>query len=441
MAINMMINKDNNANNIAILGSQWGDEGKGKIVDLLAENADAVVRFQGGHNAGHTLVIKNQVVKLKLIPSGIMQPKTKVIIGQGVVLSLSALLEECKMLQDIGIEPFKNLYLSDMCPLIIPSHQAIDLARESKLAKSKIGTTGRGIGPAYEDKVARRAIKLNDCLYPTQLHDKLETLLDYHNFLLNKYYNQPELDFNQIQDQILYEFSQVKNNIADTTSILHNLVKNNKKILFEGAQGALLDIDHGTYPFVTSSNTTTGAIVSGAGVGPKAIDEVIGITKAYTTRVGSGPFPTEIEGPLEEHLATKGKEIGTVTGRRRRCGWLDCVALKRVININSITQICFTKLDVLDELSEIPVCIGYELNDQNISFPQDLNKLAKCKPIFKTLPGWQETTAGITDYNNLPDKAKEYIDFVEKQLETRISIISTGPERNETLFIGKKVLF
>ena len=427
--------------NIAILGSQWGDEGKGKIVDLLAENADAVVRFQGGHKAGHTLVINNQTVKLKLIPSGIMQPKTKVIIGQGVVVSISALLEECKMLQDIGIDPFKNLYLSDMCPIIIPSHQAIDLARESKLAKSKIGTTGRGIGPAYEDKIARRAIKLNDCLYPNQLHDKLESLLDYHNFLLNKYYNQPELNLDKIKEQILSEFEKIKNNIADTTAILHELVKNKKKILFEGAQGALLDIDHGTYPFVTSSNTTTGAIVSGSGVGPKQIEEVIGITKAYTTRVGSGPFPTEIEGPIEEHLATKGKEIGTVTGRRRRCGWLDCVALKRVININSITQICFTKLDVLDELDEIPVCIKYEYNNKNISFPQDLNKLSQCKPIFKTLPGWKESTQGVTDYNKLPENAKKYIKFVENQLETRISIISTGPERNETLYIGEKKLF
>ena len=429
-------------NNIAILGCQWGDEGKGKVVDLLADKADAVVRFQGGHNAGHTLVIKDQIVKLKLIPSGIMHPSTQVIIGQGVVVSLGALLEETKMLEDIGIDPFRQLHISNMCPIILPSAQQLDLAREQKRAKDKIGTTGRGIGPAYEDKVARRAIKLNDCFYPEQLHTKLEDILDYHNFLLKNYYNQDILSLSEIKEQILSQFDKIKNNVTDTTALLHDLVSEKKKIMLEGAQGALLDIDHGTYPFVTSSNTTVGAVVSGAGVGPKAIDEIIGIVKAYTTRVGSGPFPTEIVGPTEEHLATKGKEIGTVTGRRRRCGWLDCIALKRIIDINSVTQICLTKLDVLDELAEIPVCIGYEIDGKEVKhFPQDLNKLEKCKPILKVLPGWQQSTEGLTEYNQLPQAAKDYIDFVEKKLNTKINMISTGPERDETIFMDKSKLW
>ena len=424
-------------NNIAILGCQWGDEGKGKIVDLLAESADAVVRFQGGHNAGHTLVIQDQVVKLKLIPSGIMHKNIKVIIAQGVVLSLPALLEECQMLADIGINAFDNLSLSDMCPLILPSHQAIDLAREGKLAKDKIGTTGRGIGPAYEDKVARRAIKLADCFYPKILKDKLDELLDYHNFMLKHYYNHDQISVNLVYDDLLQQFEKVRANTLDTVNLLSSLVQGKKKIMFEGAQGALLDIDHGTYPFVTSSNTTVGAITSGSGVGPKEIDEIIGIVKAYTTRVGSGPFPTELVGELEEHLASKGKEIGTVTGRRRRCGWLDCVALRRILNINSVTQICLTKLDVLDELEQISVCVGYDYNGERIEyFPQDLNTLKNCKPIYEVLPGWQSSTYGITKLEDLPKAAQNYINFIEQKLQVDISMVSTGPERDETIFKG-----
>ncbi|MFT6834952.1 MAG: adenylosuccinate synthase [Francisellaceae bacterium] len=425
-------------NSIVILGSQWGDEGKGKIVDLLTDKAQAVVRFQGGHNAGHTLVIDGEVTKLSLIPSGILHHGVQSLIGNGVVLSLDALLKEMKGLEDRGVPVKERLQISEACPLILPVHILLDEAREEKLGLAKIGTTKRGIGPAYEDKVARRAIRLVDLKYPQRLKEKLERQLDYHNFVLKNYYKTNGVDIQACYDTLLEQSEIILPLMSDVSATINALRKDNKKIIFEGAQGTLLDVDHGTYPFVTSSNTTAGTVGSGAGFGPKYIDYILGITKAYTTRVGSGAYPTELSCDVGEYLAVKGHEVGTVTGRGRRTGWLDLVALRRSIEINSITAICLTKIDVLDGLKEIKVCTAYELDGDICDYPPyDSEDYARCNPIYETLPGWFGETFNVRDYHKLPITAQDYVKFIEEKVGIPVDIISTGPDRNQNVFMSK----
>ncbi len=406
---------------IAILGAQWGDEGKGKIVDLLTSKSDAVVRFQGGHNAGHTLVVDNKTTILHLVPSGILHKDVKCIIGNGVVLSLDALSEELDILKNNNIDIEGRLFMSDNCPLILPVHIALDKAREIKKGKGKIGTTGRGIGPAYEDKISRRGIRLGDISNQNKLLDKLKELLDYHNFVLKNYYNTEVFDPEDMCEKLIFQYETYKDYIIDVPEYLENLFKNNKKIVFEGAQGTLLDIDHGTYPFVTSSNTTIGGIFTGSGVSPEKLDYVLAIVKAYTTRVGSGPFMTELFDENGKVLSDRGHEYGATTGRERRCGWLDLVALKRSIIINGFTGICLTKLDVLDTLKKIKVCVEYKNN----------------KPAYKEYEGWQRNISGIKNFDDLPEKAKIYIKDIEKYLNIPIDIISNGPGREENIIIKK----
>jgi len=406
---------------IAILGAQWGDEGKGKIVDLLTETCDAVVRFQGGHNAGHTLVVDGKTTILHLVPSGILHKNVKCIIGNGVVLSLEALSEELLILRNNNINIEGRLLLSDGCPLILPVHIALDKARELKKGKGKIGTTGRGIGPAYEDKVSRRGLRTSDLSNSKTLLEKIEELLDYHNFVLKNYYNADTFNSNKMYEQLISYHEEYEKIIIDVPQYIDEAFKNNKRILFEGAQGTLLDIDHGTYPFVTSSNTTVGGIFTGSGVSPKKLDYVLAIVKAYTTRVGSGPFMTELFDNNGKELSERGHELGATTGRERRCGWLDLVALKRSIIINGFTGICLTKIDVLDQLKEIKVCVQYENN----------------KPIYKTFKGWLENISQIKKYEDLPKNAKIYIEAVEKFLEVPIDIISNGPGRDENIIKNK----
>ena len=423
-------------NSIVILGSQWGDEGKGKIVDLLTDKAKAVVRFQGGHNAGHTLVIKGEVTKLRLIPSGILHEGVKSLIGNGVVLSLDALIGEMNELEEKGVPVKERLQISQACPLVFPVHVLLDEAREKKLGDSKIGTTKRGIGPAYEDKVARRAIRLGDLKYPKRLKEKLERQLEYHNYVLKNYYHTDGVDIDEAYNTLLKHAEIVLPMMSDVSATLNELRKNKENIIFEGAQGTLLDVDHGTYPFVTSSNTTAGTVGSGAGFGPKYIDYILGITKAYTTRVGSGAYPTELECEIGKHLAIKGHEVGTVTGRARRTGWLDLVALRRSIDINSITALCLTKIDVLDGLSEIKVCTAYELDGEICDYPPyDSEDYARCKPVYETLSGWSGKTYDVTEYNDLPIAAREYVKFIEDKMGIPVDIISTGPERNQNVII------
>lgn len=427
--------------NIVILGSQWGDEGKGKVVDFLTDKSDAVVRFQGGHNAGHTLVIDDEVTKLRLIPSGILHAGVKSFIANGVVVSLEALRMEIDELISRGVPVFERLRISEACPLVLPVHVALDEARELALGDQKIGTTKRGISPAYEDKVARRAIRIGDLLHPSELKEKLDKLLHLHNFMLKHYYK-VDLHFDLIEtyDMLMNYGKTILPMITDVSAELNDIRLNKGKIIFEGAQGTLLDIDHGTYPFVTSSNTISGTVASGAGFGPCYIDSVIGVTKAYTTRVGSGAYPTELFDDTGQHLRMKGCEFGTVTGRERRTGWLDLVALRRAIEINSITSLCLTKLDVLDGLKKIKVCISYELNGKEIFYPPyDNLDYIHCKAIYKTLTGWSEETFGQTCYKNLPEAACNYIKFIEQKLNVPIDIISTGPERNQNIIV-KNVL-
>tara|TARA_B100000575_G_scaffold294185_1_gene308482 strand:+ start:941 stop:2179 length:1239 start_codon:yes stop_codon:yes gene_type:complete len=402
---------------IAILGAQWGDEGKGKIVDLLTEKSEAVVRFQGGHNAGHTLVVENKTTILHLIPSGILHNDVKCIIGNGVVLSLDALSDEIEVLQKNNIDVNGRLFISDNCPLILPVHIALDQAREQKKGKEKIGTTGRGIGPAYEDKISRRGIRFGDLANQQNLHEKLKELLEYHNFILKNYYNGEIFDVEETYQNLLSHYDVYKNYLIDAPLYIEQLFINNKKIVFEGAQGSLLDIDHGTYPFVTSSNTTIGGIFTGSGVSPKRVDYTLAIVKAYTTRVGSGPFMTELFDENGKILSERGHEFGATTGRERRCGWLDLVALKRSIIINGFTGICLTKLDVLDTLPKIKVCVEYENN----------------KPKYKEYEGWQKNISGIKKYNDLPENAKIYIQDIEEYLGIPIDIISNGPGREENI--------
>jgi adenylosuccinate synthase len=426
--------------NLVIIGTQWGDEGKGKIVDLLTEHVKAVVRFQGGHNAGHTLVIGDEKTVLHLIPSGILRSDVQCLIANGVVLSLSALLEEMEMLQQKGVPVTQRLKISDACPLLMPYHVALDQARELKRGEAKIGTTGRGIGPAYEDKVARRAIRTIDLFYPQLLEQKLIEVLDYHNFVLQNYFAVNKIDVQQTLDETLALGEKIKPMICDVPQHLYQLQQSGLSILFEGAQGTMLDVDQGTYPYVTSSNTVAGGATTGTGLGPGYVDYVLGITKAYTTRVGSGPFPTELFDEVGKHLAEKGHEFGATTGRARRCGWFDAVSLKRAKIINSLSGLCITKLDVLDGLDVIKICVAYNYAGQELnSPPSGADMLAHCEPKYIELPGWQSSTFGITNYADLPLNAQNYLQTLQQLTETPIAMISTGPERNQTIILDDKI--
>jgi len=408
--------------NVVVIGTHWGDEGKGKIVDLLTESVAAVVRFQGGHNAGHTLVVEGNKTVLHLIPSGILHPTVQCLIGNGVVLSIPDLFKEIKELEEAGVEVRNRLMLSLDCPLIMPYHIALDVSVEKERGNRKIGTTGRGIGPAYEDKVGRRGLRLRDLLDEQQLLFKLEGILKQHNFMLEQYYGAEPVTLEACLAASLAYLDELKPMMGDVLSQLAMLRRNGQAVLFEGAQGALLDIDHGTYPFVTSSNTTAGAISSGCGVGPLHLDYILGITKAYTTRVGEGPFPTELHDSVGIHLAEKGHEFGATTGRRRRCGWLDVCALQRVVEMNSLTGLCITKLDVLDGLDSVAICVDYqEHSDGQIT------------PVYETLAGWQEASVGVKQYQDLPQNAQVYLDRIEALCGIPVDVISTGPDRAETI--------
>ena len=422
--------------NVVVLGTQWGDEGKGKIVDLLTDQADAVVRFQGGHNAGHTLVIDGEKTVLHLIPSGILREHVQCFIGNGVVLSPEALLKEMGELEARGVPVRERLQISAACPLILPYHVALDQAREAKRGFEKIGTTGRGIGPAYEDKVARRGLRLGDLQEEHRFARKLKEVMEYHNFALQHYYQVEPLDYATVLADTLAMAPQLLPMMADVTSELHKRRKTDARIMFEGAQGSLLDIDHGTYPFVTSSNTTAGGTATGSGFGPLYLDYVLGITKAYTTRVGSGPFPTELFDDTGKHLAARGHEFGATTGRPRRCGWFDAVALRSAVNINSISGICLTKLDVLDGLETIRICVGYTCQKgQPVPNPIDAEDYAKLLPVYEEVPGWSESTLGVKTLEQLPAAARAYISKLEELVGAPIDIISTGPDRVETIVL------
>ncbi|UOD51264.1 adenylosuccinate synthase [Orrella daihaiensis] len=422
--------------NVVVIGTQWGDEGKGKIVDWLAESAQGVVRFQGGHNAGHTLWIKGQKTILRLIPSGIMHPNTMCYIGNGVVLSPQALLTEIGELEQAGLNVRERLRIAPACPLILPYHIALDQAREAKRGDAKIGTTGRGIGPAYEDKVARRALRVQDLYDPAAFRAKLEEVLDLHNFTLTQYLGAPAVSVDEVYEQAMGFAPALEPMVADVSRLLNQAQKDGQNLLFEGAQGALLDIDHGTYPFVTSSNCLSGAAATGAGVGPQSLHHVLGITKAYTTRVGSGPFPTELEDETGAHLASVGKEFGSVTGRARRCGWFDGAALKRSVQINGISGLCITKLDVLDGLPTIQLGVGYRINGEFTELlPFGAAEVARAEPVFEELPGWSESTVGITEFDKLPANARQYLMRISEVCEVPIDMVSTGPDREETILL------
>ncbi len=422
--------------NVVVLGTQWGDEGKGKIVDLLTDQVSLVSRFQGGHNAGHTLVIDGKKTVLHLIPSGILREEVTCMIGNGVVLAPDALLKEIAGLEEKGFPVRERLVLSPACPLILPVHVALDQAREKARGDAKIGTTGRGIGPAYEDKVARRGLRLGDIFHAERFAAKLKELLEYHNFALTQYYKVDAIDYDTALAEAMAWGEELKPMVADVTNMLHEARENGESILFEGAQGSLLDIDHGTYPFVTSSNTTAGGTATGSGMGPLYLDYVLGITKAYTTRVGSGPFPTELDCEVGNHLGVKGHEFGATTGRKRRTGWFDAVAVKHAIRINSISGICLTKLDVLDGLKEIKVCVGYkDVNGNSINVPFDSEGWDEIEPVYESMPGWDETTFGVQSIDGLPDAAKAYIKRLEELVGAPVDIISTGPDRVETIVL------
>ncbi|KEZ77691.1 adenylosuccinate synthase [Salinisphaera hydrothermalis] len=421
---------------VIVIGSQWGDEGKGKIVDLLTDRTRHVVRFQGGHNAGHTLVINGEKTILRLIPSGILHDGVMCHIGNGVVLSPEALLEEMGELDARGVPVRDKLRISPACPLILPYHVALDKAREAARGKTAIGTTGRGIGPAYEDKVARRAVRVSDLFRRELLASKLGEALDFHNFVLKNYLGQSPVDFQQTLDQALEHAEQIRPMVADVGELLRQAYVADESILFEGAQGALLDVDHGTYPFVTSSNTTAGGASTGSGVGPTYFDYVLGVVKAYTTRVGSGPFPTELDDRYGKHLADKGAEFGAVTGRPRRCGWFDAVGLRRAAFNNSLSGLCITKLDVLDGLDAIQLCTGYRCNDETLTVPPaGAEALASCEPIYEEMPGWQESTSGLRNYDDLPANARAYLDRLAEITGVPIDIVSTGPDRADTIVL------
>jgi len=422
--------------NVVVVGTQWGDEGKGKIVDWLAESVAGVVRFQGGHNAGHTLWINGNKTILRLIPSGIMHPHVHCYIGNGVVLSPEALMAEINELESAGLDVRTRLHISALCPLVLPYHVAIDQAREAKQGAGKIGTTGRGIGPAYEDKIARRALRVQDLFAPARFQDKLAEALDYHNFVLVKYLGGQAVDGAAVAAHMLALAPQLAPMVGDVASQLYAVAQAGGKLLFEGAQGALLDVDHGTYPFVTSSNCVAGAASAGAGVAPHTLTHVLGITKAYTTRVGSGPFPTELTDATGQHLATVGKEFGSVTGRPRRCGWFDGAALKRSVQLNGITGLCITKLDVLDGLPTIGLGVGYRIgNDFRDVLPGGADELARAQAVLEELPGWEQSTVGVTEFDQLPANARRYLERLSDVCGVPIDMISTGPERSETIVL------
>ncbi|MDA8602458.1 adenylosuccinate synthase, partial [Gammaproteobacteria bacterium] len=424
------------AKSVVVLGTQWGDEGKGKIVDLLTDQASVAVRFQGGHNAGHTLVINGEKTVLHLLPSGILRESVMCVIGNGVVLSLDALVKEITALEDKQIFVRDRLRISGACPLILPSHIALDQARELKKGEGKIGTTGRGIGPAYEDKVGRRGIRLAETLNEERFAEKLKELTEYHNFMLENYYGVEPVDFETTLVSQLALARNLRPLIDDTIELLHSRRKAGADILFEGAQGSLLDIDHGTYPFVTSSNTTAGGTATGSGYGPLYLDYVLGITKAYTTRVGSGPFPTELFDEVGAHLASVGHEKGATTGRDRRCGWFDAAAVRFAVRINSVSGICLTKLDVLDGLKTIRVCVGYKGQGDSASGSlMDIDSYKALEPIYEDLPGWTESTVGAKSLDELPENARAYIRYIEAAIEVPVDIISTGPDREETIIL------
>ncbi|MBU28640.1 MAG: adenylosuccinate synthase [Gammaproteobacteria bacterium] len=422
---------------LVILGSQWGDEGKGKIVDLLTEKVDYVIRYQGGHNAGHTLVVDGKKTALHLIPSGILRPHVRCVIGNGVVLSPEALTEEIRMLQERGHSVIDRLHVSTNCPLILQVHVALDRARETARGNAKIGTTGRGIGPAYEDKVSRRGLRVADTADPAGFSEKVRELMEYHNFTLTNWYRAKPVDVESMIEETLEAVSYFKTAVCDTVDLIHRCRRNGKIMLFEGAQGSLLDIDHGTYPFVTSSNTTAGGVATGSGLGPRYIDSILGITKAYATRVGSGPMPTELFDNAGKHLAVKGQEVGTTTGRGRRCGWFDAVAVRHAIEVNSISGICLTKLDVLDGLSEVEICVAYELPDGNVvDYLPGGDEYLRVRPVYETLPGWDETTFGMTSLDEMPKAAKQYVERLSRVVGAPIDIVSTGPDREQTIVIS-----
>lgn len=428
--------------NVVVIGTQWGDEGKGKIVDWLTDHAEGVVRFQGGHNAGHTLVIGGQKTVLHLIPSGVLRSGVQCYIGNGVVLSPQALLKEMRELEQADVDVRSRLHISEACPLILPYHVALDQAREAAKGSEKIGTTGRGIGPAYEDKVARRAIRVQDMFHRKRLAAKLGEVLDFHNFVLKNYFHVEPIDFQRTLDDTLALAEQIKPMVADVPNLLYQANKADKPLLFEGAQGALLDVDHGTYPFVTSSNTVAGSASTGSGVAPQMLNYVLGITKAYTTRVGSGPFPTELydaeekQDPIGKMLATKGHEFGATTGRARRCGWFDAAALKRSIQVNGVTGMCITKLDVMDGMETVRIGVGYRAGDSEYDIsPVGAEAMQDCEPIYEELPGWSETTVGIKRYQDLPANARRYLQRMEEICEVPVDMISTGPDREETIVL------
>ena len=429
--------------NVVVVGTQWGDEGKGKVVDWLTDHAHGVVRFQGGHNAGHTLVIKGVKTALQLIPSGIMREGVPCYIGNGVVVDPIHLLGEIERLEAIGVEVRSRLFISESCPLILPFHVEVDRAREALRESSgagKIGTTGKGIGPAYEDKVARRALRVQDLKHPERFAKKLRELLELHNFALGGYLKGKTLEFQPIFDQSMKVAEALKPMMADVGYRIHKANREGANVLFEGAQGTLLDIDHGTYPYVTSSNCVAGNAAAGAGVGPDMLHYILGITKAYTTRVGGGPFPTELPidepGTIGHHLSTVGQERGVVTGRARRCGWLDVAALKRSVIINGISGLCITKLDILDGLAEIKVCVGYTLRGEDIDIlPLDADDIADCVPKFEVFPGWTESTFGLTAWDQLPANARAYLERVQSLIGAPIDMVSTGPDRDHTILL------
>ncbi len=424
------------AKNIVVVGTQWGDEGKGKIVDWLTDHAQGVVRFQGGHNAGHTLVIGGSKTVLHLIPSGILRQEVDCFIGNGVVVAPDALLAEMDKLEAAGVPVAGRLKISEACPLILPYHVALDKAREMAKGEAKIGTTGRGIGPAYEDKVARRAIRMQDLFHRERFAAKLGEVLDYHNFVLKNYFNAETVDFNACLEETMKLAERIRPMVVDVPRMLYEANKAGKNLLFEGAQGTLLDIDHGTYPFVTSSNCTAGGAAIGAGVGPHTLHYVLGITKAYTTRVGSGPFPTELMDDNGRYLAERGHEFGSTTGRPRRCGWFDAAALKRSIQINGVSGLCVTKLDVLDGMETVRVCVGYKLKDGDSDIlPVGAEMLAECEPIYEEMPGWSDSTVGVKTWEGLPKAAQNYLRRIEAICEVPVDIVSTGPDRDETIVL------
>ena len=422
------------ANNVVVIGTQWGDEGKGKIVDLLTERAAAVVRYQGGHNAGHTLVINGEQTILHLIPSGVLRAGVECLIGNGVVLAPDALLKEIATLEEKGVQIRDRLQVSEGCTLILPYHIALDQAREIARGANKIGTTGRGIGPAYEDKIARRALRAGDLRDMNSFREKLEAVLDQHNFALQNYYKAEPVDFQKVLDEAARAAETIVPLLADVTYTLMQAHDNGEKVLFEGAQGTYLDIDHGTYPFVTSSSPTSGGAATGTGMGPANLEYILGITKAYTTRVGSGPFPTELFDDIGRRLGEKGHEFGATTGRQRRCGWLDIVGLRRARFVNSLTGLCVTKLDVLDGLDTLKLCVAYKYKGRQLdTVPCGADVYAECEPVYLEMPGWQESTEGMRNYEALPANARAYLEKIEELTGTPVHIISTGAERDHTI--------